>query len=118
MTSTRVLLTTLSVRTSGKGRPYRSGVLGASRVVAFEGEADRFGNATWDNRVAEPERLDGTPPARQRPSGSDPASAVPEAPASGVATPGGSYGRHGRRAREPAGTRGGRGAAPTSATRS
>ena len=51
----RVLLATLSVRTSARGRPYLSGFLGKARVVAFEGEPDRWGNATWDIFVAEPE---------------------------------------------------------------
>jgi hypothetical protein len=62
MGSPRVLLTTLSARTSAKGQPHLSGFLGKSRVVAFEGEADRVGNPTWDIFVAEPE-------PRQRPSG-------------------------------------------------
>jgi hypothetical protein len=65
MSAPRVLLTTLSVRTSARGRQYLSGFLGKSRVVAFEGEADRFGNATWDIFVAEPEPREGTPGARQ-----------------------------------------------------
>jgi hypothetical protein len=64
MNSPRVLLTTLSARTSPKGRPHLSGFLGKSRVVAFEGEADRFGNPTWDVFVAEPE-------LRQRPPGGE-----------------------------------------------
>ena len=65
MSGIRVLLTTLSVRTSARGRPHLSGFLGKSRVVAFEGEADRFGNPTWDIFVAEPEPRDGAPAARQ-----------------------------------------------------
>jgi hypothetical protein len=86
--SPRILLTTLSVRTSAKGRPYLSGFLGKSRVVAFEGEADRFGNPTWDIFVAEPEPRDGPAAARQRASGSESAFASTETPASA----GGSYG--------------------------
>ena len=65
MSAPRVLLTTLSVRTSARGRQYLSGFLGKSRVVAFEGEADRFGNPTWDIFVAEPEPREGAPGARQ-----------------------------------------------------
>ena len=63
MTSARVLLTTLSVRTSAKGRPYLSGWLGKASVVAFEGEPDRFGNPTWNIFVAEPEPREGAPAA-------------------------------------------------------
>lgn len=44
----RVLLTTLSVRTSGRGTNYLSGYLGKAKVVAFAGEADRWGNPTWN----------------------------------------------------------------------
>ena len=64
MSNPRVLLTTLSVRTSARGRQFLSGFLGKSRVIAFEGEADRFGNATWDIFVAEPEPRDGSPGGR------------------------------------------------------
>jgi hypothetical protein len=55
----RVLLTTLSVRTSAAGRQYLSGFLAKARVVAFEGEPDRFGNPTWDLFLSEPEPRDG-----------------------------------------------------------
>ncbi len=48
----KVLLMTLSERTSGKGRRYFSGWLGKASVVAFEGEPDKFGNPTWDLFVA------------------------------------------------------------------
>ena len=88
MSASRVLLTTLSVRTSARGRPYLTGFLGKSRVVAFEGEADRFGNPTWDIFVAEPEPRDWPPAARQRAPGSEAASTSPETPAR---LPGGSY---------------------------
>ena len=81
MNTRRVLLTMLSVRTSAKGRPYLSGFLGNSRVVAFEGEADRFGSPTWDIFVAESEPRDGPPEARQRASGSDAISAIIVTPA-------------------------------------
>ena len=50
--------------------------------VAFESEADRFGNPTWGIFVAEPEPRDGPPAARQRASGSEAASADAEPPAS------------------------------------
>jgi hypothetical protein len=87
----RVLLTSLSIRTSGKGRPYLSGYLGKARVVAFEGEADRFGNPTWDIFLAEPEPRDGVPAGRQRPSGDGTAAASSVTPAGAGARPGGSY---------------------------
>ena len=53
--SPRVLLATLSVRTSGKGTAYLSGWLGKARVAAFAGEPDKHGDATWDLFVSEPE---------------------------------------------------------------
>ena len=52
---------TLSQRTSGKGNAYLSGWLGKASVVAFPGEADKFGNATWDLFVS-------PAPPRQQPS--------------------------------------------------
>jgi hypothetical protein len=55
MTNPRVLLATLSVRTSAKGRQYLTGWLGKASVVAFEGEPDKFGNPTWDVFLSEPE---------------------------------------------------------------
>ena len=66
----RVLLATLSVRTSGKGTAYLSGWLGKARVVAFAGEPDKHGNATWDLFVSEPEpRRDASEDANEhRPS--------------------------------------------------
>ena len=51
----RVLLLTLSERTSGKGNRYLSGWLGKASVVAFAGEPDRHGNPTWDLFVSEPQ---------------------------------------------------------------
>src|SRR3954468_2302597 len=72
----RVLLLTLSERTSGKGNAYLAGWLGKASVVAFRGEDDRHGNPTWDVFVSTPEpkpeaRPDGRakPSARQRPEG-------------------------------------------------
>jgi hypothetical protein len=69
MTGNRVLLMTLSCRTSAKGNSYLAGWLGKASVVAFAGEPDKFGNPTWDVFLAEPE------PKRdsvQRPSASPP----------------------------------------------
>ena len=58
--SPRVLLMQLSERTSAKGRKYMRGWLGKASVVAFESEADKFGNPTWDVYVSTPEqRLQG-----------------------------------------------------------
>jgi hypothetical protein len=51
----KVLLMTLSERTSAKGRRYFSGWLGKASAVAFEGEPDKFGNPTWDLYAAEPQ---------------------------------------------------------------
>jgi hypothetical protein len=51
----KVLLMTLSERTSAKGRRYFSGWLGRASVVAFEGEPDKYGNPTWDVYAAEPQ---------------------------------------------------------------
>ena len=54
----KVLLTTLSVRTSAKGRSYLAGFLGKAAVVAFAGEPDKFGNQTWDLFLSEPRPRD------------------------------------------------------------
>src|SRR4051794_14338953 len=51
----RVLLLTLSERTSGQGNRYLSGWLGKASVVAFPGEPDKHGNPTWDLFVSTPE---------------------------------------------------------------
>ncbi len=58
MSNNKVLLTTLSVRTSSKGRQYLAGWLGKASLVAFEGEPDKFGNPTWDLFLVEPEPRD------------------------------------------------------------
>jgi hypothetical protein len=56
MNGARVLLMSLSQRTSAKNTEYLSGYLGKARVVGFRGkEPDKFGNPTWDIFVAEPE---------------------------------------------------------------
>ena len=81
MTGPRVLLMSLSVRTSAKGREYLSGYLGKARIVGFEGEPDKYGNSTWNIFVAEPEPRDGSQPAR-RPQERETASARASAPAS------------------------------------
>jgi hypothetical protein len=88
--SPRVLLTALSVRTSAKGRQYLSGFLGKSRVAAFEGEADRYGNPTWDIFVGEPEPRDGTPAPRQSPPEREAANGRTDTPAAAGARPSGS----------------------------
>src|SRR3954471_11421427 len=51
----RVLLLTLSERTSGRGNRYLSGWLGKASVVAFAGEPDKHGNPVWDVFVSTPE---------------------------------------------------------------
>ena len=58
-TGPRVLLLTLSERTSGRGNRYLSGWLGKASVVAFPGEPDKFGNETWNVYVSEPEQRAG-----------------------------------------------------------
>ena len=88
MGAPRVHLATLSIRTSTKGRQYLAGWLGKSRVIAFEGEADKFGNPTWDIFVAEPEPREGTPGARQGPSERDADNGRTEAPPNAGARPG------------------------------
>lgn len=67
MSGPRVLLMQLSIRTSAKGNTYLSGWLGKAQVVGFPGEADKFGNATWDLYVAEPERRDAPSGVSSRP---------------------------------------------------
>jgi hypothetical protein len=55
MNGGRVLLMTLSQRTSAKGTEYLSGWLGKARVVAFRSkEPDKYGNPQWDLFVGEP----------------------------------------------------------------
>src|SRR4051794_14181503 len=52
----RVLLLTLSERTSGRGNRYMSGWLGKASVVAFQAEEpDKWGNPVWNVYVSEPE---------------------------------------------------------------
>ena len=54
MTGPRVLLMSLSVRTSAKGREFLSGYLGKARIVGFEGEPDKYGNPTWTSSSPSP----------------------------------------------------------------
>ena len=56
MSQPRVLLLTLSERTSGRGNRYMSGWLGRASVVAFPAdEPDKWGNPVWNVYVSEPE---------------------------------------------------------------
>jgi hypothetical protein len=55
----KVLLLTLSERTSGRGTRYMRGWLGRAAVVAFEGKPDEAGHATWDVYVSTPEPRQG-----------------------------------------------------------
>lgn len=55
----KVLLLTLSQRTSGRGNAYLSGWLGKARLVGFRGEDDERGNPTWNVYAAEPEPREG-----------------------------------------------------------
>ena len=94
MSAPRVLLTTLSHRTSTKGNEYLAGWLGKASVVAFPGQPDKFGNPTWDLFLSQPEPRDGPPAPRQRATRRE---AAPGghggAPAAG-ARPGGSADTH------------------------
>jgi hypothetical protein len=56
-----VLLLSLSERISARGNRYMRGWLGRATVVAFQGEKDEAGNATWDIYVSTPEPRDGRP---------------------------------------------------------
>ena len=44
----RVLLCSLSFRTSKAGRTYATGYLGRAKLLCFPGEDDRYGNKTLD----------------------------------------------------------------------
>src|SRR3954447_13522113 len=67
MNPNRVLLLTLSERTSAKGNAYLSGWLGKASVVAFRGGDDKHGNPTWDLFVSTPELRPEQPRTDQRP---------------------------------------------------
>ncbi len=89
MSASRVLLTTLSRRTSTKGNEYLAGWLGRASVVAFPGEPDKFGNPTWEVFLSQPEPRDGMPaPRQQAPEREVAAAGTGGAPATGV-RPGG-----------------------------
>ena len=90
MTGSCVRLTTLSVRTSAKGNAYLAGRLGKASVVAFPGEADKFGNPTWDPFLSQPAAHDGSSTARQSPPARGDASGRLSAPSSPSGRPGGS----------------------------
>jgi len=66
MTGNRVLLMTLSCRTSAKGNSYLAGWLGKASVVAFAGEPDKFGNPTWNVFLSEPEPRPDQPRSESR----------------------------------------------------
>jgi hypothetical protein len=56
MSGPRVLLMTLSERTSAKGTAYLSGWLGKARFVGFKAkDPDKYGNERWDIYAQEPE---------------------------------------------------------------
>jgi hypothetical protein len=90
MSNGKVLLTTLSVRTSAKGRQYLSGWLGKASVVAFEGEPDKYGNPTWDLYLSEPEPREGQQRPAQRPQERGAGSSRTTAPPRPSARPGSS----------------------------
>ena len=54
MNEPKVLLTTLSVRTSKSGRPYVTGWLGKAKLVGFAGAPDKWGNQTIDLYLQQP----------------------------------------------------------------
>jgi hypothetical protein len=58
----RVLLAELVECTSGRGKAYLRGWLGASNLVGFRGEPDDQGRPTWKLYLAErPPRADARP---------------------------------------------------------
>ncbi|WP_191057509.1 hypothetical protein [Geminicoccus harenae] len=58
----KVLLTTLTERTSAKGNVYLTGWLAKARVVGFRGEDDEHGNPVWNLYLSEPERRENASP--------------------------------------------------------
>ena len=93
MSASRVLLTTLSRRTSTKGNEYLAGWLGRASVVAFRGGDDEQGRPTWQLFLVERQPHDGPPAARQRaPEREATPAGTGGAPASG-ARPGGAVRR-------------------------
>jgi hypothetical protein len=63
-----VLLTTLSVWTSVKGRSHLAGWLGNAAVVAFAGQSNKHGNLKWDVFLCEPEPRPGATGGRLGPA--------------------------------------------------
>jgi hypothetical protein len=56
MNGPRVLLMTLSERTSAKGLAYLSGWLGKAKLVGFRSkENDKYGNPVWEIYVSPPQ---------------------------------------------------------------
>jgi hypothetical protein len=74
----KVLLTTLTERTSAKGNVYLTGWLAKARVVGFRGDDDEHGNPVWNLYLSEPERREngqaGTSERPERPARPAPAS--------------------------------------------
>jgi hypothetical protein len=89
MTSPRVLLTTLSVRTSAKGQPYLSGRFGKASVMALEGQPDKHGNPTWNVFLGDPDPQDGPQRPAAGPPERDPAPGRENDPRGAGASPGG-----------------------------
>lgn len=93
----RVLLAELTECVSGAGRPYLRGWLGASNLVAFEGEPDEQGRRVWRLYLAERQPRQDAPQPRDASSrGPRPVSASGEAPG----RPGGHARRQGNGSRK------------------
>jgi hypothetical protein len=79
--SDRVLLTTLSIRTSKGGRRYYVGYLAKARLLGFPtAELDKFGNEQIELYVVEPEPRDGS----QRPAPRQQTASSPPSPPGGL----------------------------------
>jgi hypothetical protein len=87
----RVLLATLTERTSARGNAYLSGWAGASNLVAFRGEDDDQGRPTWQLFLVErqPKQDDHAP--TQRPKEREGTAARPTASPGTGARPASSY---------------------------
>jgi hypothetical protein len=55
MKEPRVLLCSLSVRTSQKGSEYLTGWLAKAKVIGWQGKPDKWENPTWDLYLVQPE---------------------------------------------------------------
>ena len=74
----KVLLTTLTERTSAKGNVYLTGWLAKARIVGFRDDDDEHGNPVWNLYLSEPERRENgqsTAPDKQERLGSSSRSA-------------------------------------------